>query len=114
MCKTQGMSCGVVENTMFQTIANMAFRRVFAATIFIFAAGNIHASKLTIEEAGQLALGSDFKLKAIEARTESLSELAVARESLPDPQLKLGFANLPTDSFNLGQEPMTQTVIGVR
>ena len=61
-----------------------------------------------------LALKDDIKLKMIQARSDSLSELAVAKESLPDPQLKLGFANLPTDSFNLGQEPMTQTVIGVR
>jgi outer membrane protein TolC len=43
-----------------------------------------------------------------------MSELSVATEKLPDPQLKLGFANLPTDSFNLGQEAMTQAVIGVR
>jgi len=43
-----------------------------------------------------------------------MSELSVAAESLPDPKLKLGFANLPTDTFNLGQEAMTQAVIGVR
>jgi outer membrane protein TolC len=43
-----------------------------------------------------------------------MSELSVAVEKLPDPKLKLGFANLPTDTFNLGQEPMTQAVIGVQ
>lgn len=99
---------------MFQTIANKAFRRAFAAILFTLAAGGGHASSLTIEEAGQLALANDFTLKAIHARSDSMSEMAVATEKLPDPQLKLGFANLPTDSFNLGQEPMTQTVIGVR
>ena len=72
------------------------------------------AAELTIEEASQLALKDDYTLQAIAARSESLSERAVATGRLPDPKLKLGFANLPTDSFNLGQEPMTQAVIGVQ
>ncbi len=99
---------------MYQSLANKATRHVFVVTLLLIAAGNIFADSLTIEEAGRLALDNDFTLKAINARSQSMSELAVASEKLPDPQLKLGFANLPTDSFNLGQEPMTQTVIGVR
>jgi outer membrane protein TolC len=99
---------------MYQFLAKMAFRRVFAVMLLTCAANNVFASDLTIEEAGLLALKNDYTLKAINARGQSMSELAVATEKLPDPQLKLGFANLPTDSFNLGQEPMTQTVIGVR
>ena len=99
---------------MYQSLANKATRHVFVVTLLLIAAGNIFADSLTIEEAGWLALDSDFTLKAINARSQSMSELAVASEKLPDPQLKLGFANLPTDSFNLGQEPMTQAVIGVR
>ena len=99
---------------MYQFLAIIAFHRVFAVMLLTCAANNIFASALTIEEAGLLALKEDYTLKAINARSQSMSELAVAAEKLPDPQLKLGFANLPTDSFNLGQEPMTQTVIGVR
>lgn len=99
---------------MYQSIANKAIRHVYVATLLLTAAGNAIADSLTIEEAGRLALENDFTLKAIDARSQSMSELAIATEKLPDPQLKLGFANLPTDSFNLGQEPMTQTVIGVR
>jgi outer membrane protein TolC len=78
------------------------------------ATSSIFAASLSIEEAGRLALEADYTLRAIHARSQSMSELSIATEKLPDPQLKLGFANLPTDSFNLGQEPMTQTVIGVR
>lgn len=99
---------------MYQSIASMAFHRVFAIMLLSCTATQIFASGLTIEEAGFLALEKDFTLKAINAHSQSMSELAVASEKLPDPQLKLGFANLPVDSFNLGQEPMTQTVIGVR
>lgn len=72
------------------------------------------ADGLTIEQAGQIALASDETLRAYEQRSRSMLELSEAATALPDPQLRLGFANLPTDSFNLGQEPMTQSVIGIR
>jgi len=99
---------------MYQFIANMAFYRILAATLLLSASSTTFADKLTIDEASQLALKNDYTLRAIYARSESMSELSVATESLPDPQLKLGFANLPTDTFNLGQEAMTQAIIGVR
>jgi len=100
---------------MYQSFADKAFRRLCVATLFLFSgADTIFAAELTIEEAGQLALRDDYTLQAIDARSQSMSELAVAVEKLPDPKLKLGFANLPTDTFKLGQEPMTQAVIGVQ
>ncbi len=100
---------------MYQSIANMAFCRVIAVTLLLFSGtGKLFAANLTISEAEQLALSSDYSMLAIKARSQSMSELSVAAEKLPDPQLKLGFANLPTDTFNLGQEAMTQAVVGVR
>ena len=72
------------------------------------------AAELSLEEAGQLAINNDYSLQAISARNHSMQELAVASMQLPDPQLRVGFANLPVDTFNLGQEPMTQTMIGVK
>ena len=99
---------------MYQSIAEKAFRRIFVATLLLSVADTIAADNLTIQEAGQLALNNDYTLRAINARSESMSELSVATGKLPDPQLKLGFANLPTDTFNFSQEPMTQAVIGVR
>jgi outer membrane protein TolC len=74
----------------------------------------VSAESLSIEEAGQIALASDETLHAFEQRSRSMLELSEAASALPDPQLRMGFANLPTDSFNLDQEPMTQTVIGVQ
>jgi len=104
-----------MENTMYQSFADKAIRRFFAVTLFLFSGADaIFAAELTIEEASQLALKDDYTLQAISARSQSMSQLSIAAEKLPDPKLKLGFANLPTDTFNLGQEPMTQAVIGVR
>ncbi len=99
---------------MFQIFTAKAFRRIFAVILLLPGANTAYAAELTIEEASQLALRDDHTLRAIDARSESLSELAIATRGLPDPKLKLGFANLPTDTFNLGQEAMTQAVIGVQ
>jgi len=100
---------------MYQFFAVKAIHRFVAVTLFLFSgADTILAAELTIDEAGRLALKDDYMLQAISARSQSMSELSIAAERLPDPKLKLGFANLPTDTFNLGQEPMTQAVIGVQ
>lgn len=99
---------------MYQLFASKAFRPVLVVMLLIFCSVADVFASLSITEAEQLALKDDYTLKAIKSRGQSMSELSVAKEKLPDPQLKLGFANLPTDSFNLGQEPMTQAVIGIR
>lgn len=100
---------------MYQSIADKAFRRACAVTLLLLSgADTIFAAGLTVEEAGRLALNNDYTLQAIDARGQSMSEMAVAAERLPDPKLRLGFANLPTDTFDLDQEPMTQAVIGVQ
>ena len=100
---------------MYKSFADKTFRRVVVVTLLLFSgAAPVIAAELTIEEAGRLAIKDDYMLQAINARSQSMSELSIAAERLPDPKLKLGFANLPTDTFKLGQEPMTQTVIGVQ
>jgi len=100
---------------MYQSFAKKAFCRLFAATLLLFLSAEIvFAAELTLAEASQLALKDDYTLQAIGARSQSMSELSIAAGQLPDPKVKLGFANLPTDTFNLGQEPMTQAVIGVQ
>ncbi len=100
---------------MYQPMTHQAFSRATALVLFLLTtASGVSAAELTLQAAEQLALKDDFTLQAIKARSRSLTELSVAVASLPDPQLKLGFANLPTDTFQLGRDNMTQTVIGVR
>ena len=43
----------------------------------------------------------------------ALQEEAIADGALPDPRMTIGAANLPTDTFDTGQEAMTQATIGV-
>lgn len=99
---------------MYQSFAVMALRRLCAVTLLLFSVVDIaYATELTIEEAGMLALKDDYTLQAISARSDSMSEMSVASGRLPDPKLKMGFANVPTDSFDLDQDPMSQAVIGI-
>lgn len=43
----------------------------------------------------------------------ALMEESIAEGALPDPRVTIGAANLPTDTFDTGQEAMTQATIGV-
>ncbi len=72
------------------------------------------ASTLTLEESIRLALDNDPGFRINEARSAALKEQAVADNALPDPKLKLGLMNFPTDTFKRDQEPMTQLQVGIQ
>lgn len=72
------------------------------------------AQVMSLQEAEQLALQRDTMIQAIQKNEQALREDAVADNSLPDPEIKLGFLNFPTDTFSRTQEPMTQIQIGIQ
>lgn len=74
---------------------------------------NITASGLSLEAVEELALAHDPGVLSVEANRLALEEMSVAARQLPDPMLKMGLVSLPTDTFNLGQEPMTQVQVGL-
>ena len=63
---------------------------------------------LTLGQAVAVALQAHPRLAALAARAEALQTVAPQARTLPDPVLGLNAMNLPVDSFNLHQEPMTQ------
>lgn len=69
---------------------------------------------LTLEEAVNTVLAANPRLAEIRARADALGAVPSQVGTLPDPKLSFGALNLPTDSFDLDQEPMTQLQIGVR
>jgi outer membrane protein TolC len=91
-----------------------AWRRVLiglAAVTHFFPAAS---RALTLDEAETLALARDAGVAGLEERSAALGEAAVADAQLPDPELRFGAVNLPTDSFELDEEAMTQLLVGVR
>jgi outer membrane protein TolC len=73
-------------------------------------------TSLTLAEAVSLATtAADPTVERFSARAEALASEAVAEAQLPDPMVSAQIVNVPTDSFDLDQEPMTQAVrVGVR
>lgn len=71
---------------------------------------------LTIEAAVSLATSAaDPAVQRFVARGEALDNDAVADAQLPDPIVSAQVVNVPTDSFDLNQEGMTQALrIGLR
>ena len=68
---------------------------------------------LTLDEAVAAAQRNDPWLAGSELRQQAIEAQSTAAGSLPDPIVNLGFANLPTDSFDFDQENMTQFKVGV-
>lgn len=69
---------------------------------------------LTHKELLQLTQENDYKLKQLSGLDEAYRHESVSSGSLPDPVVFGGIQNVPTDSFELDQEPMTQLRVGVR
>lgn len=73
----------------------------------------VTAQGLTLERAVSLAQKNDPWLIGSHHREQASAAQSIAAGQLPDPVLSLGFANLPVDSFDLEQEPMTQLRLGL-
>ena len=67
---------------------------------------------LSMQQAEQIALENDALIKSHQQYSSAYKQESVASDQWPDPKMKFGFQSLPTDSFDLDQEPMTQVVIG--
>ncbi len=69
---------------------------------------------LTLERAEQLAILQAPGLAQHRNHVQVAAERTVSEGQLPDPQLVVGAINVPTDTFDLSQDDMTMTTIGVR
>lgn len=67
---------------------------------------------LTIESATTTALSDNPNLAKINARLQAMEAIIPQRGSLPDPEISFNALNLPVDSFDIGQENMTQMQFG--
>ncbi|MGB0938357.1 MAG: TolC family protein [Colwellia sp.] len=68
---------------------------------------------LTFEGAIEFAQKNDPWLTGNIHKQNAINAMSVAVNTLPDPKISIGLANLPTDGFDLQQEGMTQAKIGI-
>jgi outer membrane protein TolC len=72
-----------------------------------------HTSAIELEQAVTLALDHSLELASIRARSDAIRAASSYAGALPDPTLSLNAMNMPTDTFNLDQEPMTQMQVAL-
>lgn len=71
------------------------------------------SAPFTLEEAVLQAQSQDPWILGNIKQQESLDAQSIEGGSLPDPSISIEIANLPIDSFDFRQEPMTQFKVGV-
>ena len=75
---------------------------------------NVRAEQvISLEQAIAIAQQNDPWQHGNKLKQTALEERSIASGSLPDPQISLGLANLPTDTWNFNQEGMTQFKVGI-
>lgn len=89
------------------------WRPIVCASLVVLSANLAHADSYSLENAVTTAQRQDPWLQGSLKRQESLDARSVEAGSLPDPSVSLGMANLPIESFDFSQEPMTQFKVGV-
>ena len=92
----------------FRTIKNMTMVLVFATSL-----SSAQENTLSLNQTINIAKHNDLRLVESYYSQKSIESLSIAAGSLPDPKVSFSLMNYPTDSFEFGQEPMTQVKVGV-
>ena len=89
---------------------------VILVCIFVVFGSNASAYEpeaLTLERAVEIATANNQGLEMARADAEASRAIPSQEGALPDPMLGLNALNLPTDTFDLDQEPMTQMQVSL-
>lgn len=110
---TRGRAPRFIFRFSFAGRSRLDLARPLAACALFALASTVLAQEgesepLTLGRAVEIALGANPHLAAVAARAAALQAVPSQARTLPDPVLGLNAMNLPVDSFNLHQEPMTQ------
>lgn len=87
--------------------------KVYILSLLLVLITTGRAQALSLQDALQIAVDKDPAQQVYQAQQASLIAQGNVSATLADPMIKLGMANIPTDSFSLDSDPMTQLTIGV-
>lgn len=82
--------------------------------LVLSASVELEAQPLSLKEAEQLATMEEPGYLSKVRLSEAYRQQAIALGELPDPKMSIALLNVPTDSFDLDQEPMNQLKFGLR
>ena len=92
---------------VYKFIKTIGVFLLFVTSIELF------ASELTLAESEQIALSDNPGLAEMQARAEAMAAIPSQVGTLPDPSVSFNAMNLPTDTFDIAQENMTQMQFGI-
>lgn len=93
-----------------------AFKGFACLILLVTTSSQISAEQktpLTLQQAVAQAIQKDPWLEGSQYRENATIFSSIAADTLPDPVVSLGLANVPTDGFAFDQEPMTQIKAGI-
>ncbi len=102
----------------------LCWRSLFITLLLIFSGGALWAEEkarpvapnaafYTLESAIEYALKHNSGLHQVTSRQKAKENIVPQAGSLPDPEISVGMANLPTDTYDRQQEGMTQYKVGL-
>lgn len=84
------------------------------ASLTVFAQPSVETTKvLTFTQAIKAAQKHDPWLQGSRYQQDAVESASIAADTLPDPKVSLGLANLPVNGFDINQEGMTQIKVTV-
>lgn len=86
---------------------------IIHSSLLLITVITFNVSALSLQDAESIALQQDIGQKIYQEQQASLIAKGNSSATLADPMIKLGVANLPTDSLSLEKEAMTQLTLGV-
>lgn len=89
----------------------IGFITIFIVSPCIVLAGE--SNTISIKAVEKAALDKAPELDEISSQKSAFEDASIAAGQLKDPKLQLGLLNIPTNSFKLDQENMTQFKIGI-
>jgi outer membrane protein TolC len=106
-------------NSLYKSVklngVNVSFNKSLTILLFVFLIGPFSQAQenLSLEKTVSIAQHNDLWLINNVYQQKATESLSIAAGELPDPKVTLAFLNFPTDTFDFGQEPMTQLKVGV-
>lgn len=101
------------SNVSRQAVAIVVLMFVTFFPVWISQAEEKRVNDLTLQAAVDLAIQDNSNLDEILARSEAMSAIPSQLGTLPDPVISFNALNMPTDSFDMSQEAMTQMQFGL-
>ena len=101
------------SNISRQTMAIVLLMFVTFSPVWVRQAEAKGANDLTLQAVVDLAIQDNPNLDEILARSEAMSAIPSQLGTLPDPVISFNALNMPTDSFDMSQEAMTQMQFGL-